>query len=152
MDCITSSRFNLTPGESFKLNFVQLFFVRAKKWIQINFKLKDSIVWRHTNSIAPFFAWLPTKSLFKPEQFINYVSVRAGVGPAQGCQMVCFQTKNKIWEKISGPQIGKCWYSLWPFGIYYGHLVYFVSIWYIFSSFGIMHQEKCGNPGPAYLP
>jgi hypothetical protein len=26
------------------------------------------------------------------------------------------------------------------------HLVHFVFIWYIFSSFGIMHQEKAGNP------
>jgi hypothetical protein len=29
----------------------------------------------------------------------------------------------------------------------YGHLVHFVYIWYIFSSFGIMYQEKSGNPG-----
>jgi hypothetical protein len=28
----------------------------------------------------------------------------------------------------------------------YDHSVHFVSIWYIFSSFGIMHQEKSGNP------
>jgi hypothetical protein len=26
------------------------------------------------------------------------------------------------------------------------HLVHFVLICYIFSSFGIMHQEKSGNP------
>jgi hypothetical protein len=31
------------------------------------------------------------------------------------------------------------WYYLWPFGIFYGHLVYF-------SRFGILHQEKSGNP------
>jgi hypothetical protein len=43
--------------------------------------------------------------------------------------------------------------------IFYGHLEYFIDIWdilypfvtfvfiwYIFSSFGIMHQEKSGNP------
>jgi hypothetical protein len=24
------------------------------------------------------------------------------------------------------------WYILWPFGIFYGHLVYFMAIWYIF--------------------
>jgi hypothetical protein len=23
------------------------------------------------------------------------------------------------------------WYILWPFGIFYGHLVYFMAIWYI---------------------
>jgi hypothetical protein len=33
------------------------------------------------------------------------------------------------------------------FGIFYDHLVHLVLIWYIFSGFGIMHQEKSGNPG-----
>jgi hypothetical protein len=69
----------------------------------------------------------------------------------QGCQMVCFQTKN--------PNFGwscceKSWYILWPFGlfysylleIFYGHLVYFVVIWYSFPRFGTMDQEKSGNP------
>jgi hypothetical protein len=45
------------------------------------------------------------------------------------------------------------------FGIFYGDLGYFMTIWYIlysfgtfcihlvhFSGFGIMHQEKSGNP------
>jgi hypothetical protein len=27
-----------------------------------------------------------------------------------------------------------------------GHLVYFVVIWYIFPRFGILYQEKSGNP------
>jgi hypothetical protein len=30
--------------------------------------------------------------------------------------------------------------------MYYDHLVHFVLIWYIFSGFGIMYQEKSGNP------
>jgi hypothetical protein len=33
-------------------------------------------------------------------------------------------------------------------GIFYDHLENFVFIWYIFSGFGIMHQEKYGNPAP----
>jgi hypothetical protein len=32
------------------------------------------------------------------------------------------------------------------FGIFYDHSVHFVFIWYIFSGFGIMHQEKSGSP------
>jgi hypothetical protein len=28
----------------------------------------------------------------------------------------------------------------------YGHLVYFVVIWYIIPRFGILHQGKSGNP------
>jgi hypothetical protein len=31
-------------------------------------------------------------------------------------------------------------------GILCDHLVHFVFIWYIFSGFGIMYQEKSGNP------
>jgi hypothetical protein len=33
------------------------------------------------------------------------------------------------------------------FGIFYDHLVYFVVIWYISPRFGILYQEKSGNPG-----
>jgi hypothetical protein len=49
----------------------------------------------------------------------------------QGGQMAYFQTKN--------PNLGKFWRDLqwnilaflWPFGIFYGHLVYFVAVGYI---------------------
>jgi hypothetical protein len=40
------------------------------------------------------------------------------------------------------------WNILQAFGTFYDHLVHFVFIWHIFSSLGIMHQEKSGNPGP----
>jgi hypothetical protein len=43
--------------------------------------------------------------------------------------------------------IEKCWYILWPFAIFCGHWGNFMTLWYIFSSLGIMHQEKSGNPG-----
>jgi hypothetical protein len=53
------------------------------------------------------------------------------------CQMVYFQTKN--------PNLGKFWRELqwkmlvflWTFGLLYGHLVYFMDIWYIFRTFGL---------------
>jgi hypothetical protein len=38
------------------------------------------------------------------------------------------------------------WSILLPLEIFYGHLVYFVVIWYIFPRFGILYQEKSGNP------
>jgi hypothetical protein len=47
------------------------------------------------------------------------------------------------------------WYILWPFGTFCGQLVYVVAIryfygymylWYIFYRFGILYQEKSGNP------
>jgi hypothetical protein len=40
---------------------------------------------------------------------------------------------------------------LWSFGIYYGNLVYFISLFSgnleILDSFGILSEEKSGNPG-----
>jgi hypothetical protein len=38
------------------------------------------------------------------------------------------------------------WTIVWVFGILYDHSVHFMFICYIFSSFGVMHQEKSGNP------
>jgi hypothetical protein len=64
----------------------------------------------------------------------------------QGYEMAYFQTEN--------PNVGKCWRVLqckmlvyfmaiwsilWPFGIFYGYLAYF-------SRFGMLYQEKSGNP------
>jgi hypothetical protein len=51
---------------------------------------------------------------------------------------------------------GKCWYILWPFGIFYYHLVYYVVIWYVFTvlvyfyGFGTLYQEKFGNPAHVF--
>jgi hypothetical protein len=38
------------------------------------------------------------------------------------------------------------WSILRAFDIFYDHLVYFVVIWNISSRFGILDQEKSGNP------
>jgi hypothetical protein len=38
-------------------------------------------------------------------------------------------------------------YILLPIGEFNAHLLHFVVIWYIFSRFGILYQEKSGNPG-----
>jgi hypothetical protein len=38
------------------------------------------------------------------------------------------------------------WSSLRPLEVFNGHLVYFVVIWYIFPRFGMLYQEKSGNP------
>jgi hypothetical protein len=44
----------------------------------------------------------------------------AATASEQGCQMFCFQTENS--------NLGKFWTAL-EFGIFYDHLVYFMSIW-----------------------
>jgi hypothetical protein len=71
----------------------------------------------------------------------------------QGCQMVCFQTKNpdlgKFWRVLLWKILVyfmTIWYILRPLEIIYGHLVYFVVIWNIFPRFGILDQQKSGNP------
>jgi hypothetical protein len=38
------------------------------------------------------------------------------------------------------------WYILLPFHMFYGHLEYFVVILVYFSIFGLLYQEKSGNP------
>jgi hypothetical protein len=44
------------------------------------------------------------------------------------------------------------WNILRIFGIFYDHLVHFGFIWYIFSGWGNIFQEKSGNPGPNGMP
>jgi hypothetical protein len=72
--------------------------------------------------------------------------------------MICFRTKHlnlgKFWRALEWKMLVHfmvIWNILWSFGIYiyiyiYG-LGYVVVIWYIFPRFGILCQEKSGNPG-----
>jgi hypothetical protein len=64
----------------------------------------------------------------------------------QGCQMVSFQTQNPNLGKFCRVSEWKrllfslaIWNTLQPFGN-------LLAIWYIFLSFGILFQEKSGNP------
>jgi hypothetical protein len=34
-----------------------------------------------------------------------------------------FKPKIPIWESFGEPWNGKCWYILWPFGVYKNHIV-----------------------------
>jgi hypothetical protein len=68
--------------------------------------------------------------------------------------MVCFQTKNpnlgKFWRALDWKMFiyfMAIWNILSRFEIFYGRLVHFVFIGYIFSGLGSMQQEKSGNPG-----
>jgi hypothetical protein len=62
-------------------------------------------------------------------------------GRDQGCQMVCFQTKNPYLGKFWRVLLWKIlvyfmtiWSILGHLEIFYGHLVYVVLIWYIFPA------------------
>jgi hypothetical protein len=39
------------------------------------------------------------------------------------------------------------WYILWPFGIFYGRLVYFMAVWYFFP-FWYVEARKIWQPRP----
>jgi hypothetical protein len=50
-----------------------------------------------------------------------------------------FKPKIPIWVNFGGSCSGRRWYILWPLVyIFYGHLVYFVAIWYSLLLFGIV--------------
>jgi hypothetical protein len=57
-------------------------------------------------------------------------------GCDQGCQMVGFQTKNPNLGKFFSALEWKIFIIVWPLGIFYGHLGYFMTIWYILCSCG----------------
>jgi hypothetical protein len=45
--------------------------------------------------------------------------------------------KIQIRANFGGSCNGRCWYILWTFGLFYGHLVYFKDIWSILWTFGL---------------
>jgi hypothetical protein len=81
--------------------------------------------------------------------------------PRRVARWFVFKPKIPIWVNFGGTWIGKCLYILWPLGISYGDLGYFMTIWYILYSFGtfcihwvhfvflwyIFPEEKSRNPG-----
>jgi hypothetical protein len=44
---------------------------------------------------------------------------------------IYFRPKITIWVNCRWSCNGRCWYVLWPFGLFYGHLVHFWLFWYI---------------------
>jgi hypothetical protein len=76
--------------------------------------------------------------------------------------MVCFQTKNTTFGYIFEGIFSKVDWKMFIYsmaignilrtlGIFYDYLVLFVYIWYNFSGFGIVYQEKSGNPVQNYF-
>jgi hypothetical protein len=70
-----------------------------------------------------------------------------------------FKPKIPIWVHFGGSCNGRCWYILWPFwsilhpfgiGTYFVAIGIFCGYLEYFSLFGILYQEKSGNPGYAY--
>jgi hypothetical protein len=55
----------------------------------------------------------------------------------KGCQI--FKAKIPFWVNFGGSCNGKCWYILWPVGLFYGHMDYFRAIWFILLPFGLFY-------------
>jgi hypothetical protein len=67
--------------------------------------------------------------------------------------MARFQTKNRnlgklcrIWQWKVLVYFMDIWSLLWPFDVFYGHLVNFMSIWYIFFTFWYVVPRKIWQP------
>jgi hypothetical protein len=77
-----------------------------------------------------------------------------------------FKPKIPSWVILEGLAMEDVGNIIWPFGLFYDHMVYFMAIWCIlwlfdtfmstwyifvslvyFSRFGMLCQEKSGNPG-----
>jgi hypothetical protein len=67
-------------------------------------------------------------------------SARAGIH-AKVARWHIFKPKFQIWVNFAGHCNGTCWYIMGPFGIFYGNLAYNFR-------FGMLYQEKSGNPDP----
>jgi hypothetical protein len=72
--------------------------------------------------------------------------------------MVYFQNKNpnlgKFWSVLQWKRLVNfmaIWSILLPLCLCYGHFVYFVVILAYFSRFGMLYQEKSGNPGDSWF-
>jgi hypothetical protein len=66
--------------------------------------------------------------------------------PVRVARWFVFKPKLPTLVNFGGSWNRKSWYILWPFGLFFGHLVYFVVIWYISPRFGMLYHEKSGNP------
>jgi hypothetical protein len=67
--------------------------------------------------------------------------------------MVFYQTTNtnlgKFWSVLQSKMLVSLmfiWYILRPFRIFNGHWLYLVVSLVYFSRFGVLHQEKSGDP------
>jgi hypothetical protein len=99
--------------------------------------------------IRPLDAWTQKKTLsrvpMKTGQILqNFSSVKWPVYKLKDLSVSSrvarwhiFQTKIPVWVNFGGSCKGRCWYILWSFSLFYGHLLYFVAIWKILRSFAI---------------
>jgi hypothetical protein len=77
---------------------------------------------------------------------LSYEHFRPRCVETRVARLLIFIPQIPIGVYFGGLWHGKCWYILWPFGIFYGQLVSFGVIWYIFSRFGMFEPRKIWQP------
>jgi hypothetical protein len=60
---------------------------------------------------------------------LSSISLLAIPAETRVARWYVFKPKIQLWVNSGGPRNEKGWYIIWPFGIYYGHLVYVMAIW-----------------------
>jgi hypothetical protein len=93
-------------------------------WLRI--KLHANIKSLYITYLVTLFEGIEREKVFTE---VSQVAQSATFRVTQGCQMNFFKPKNPKLLNIGGPWNGKCCYILSPYGIYYGHRVYFVYFW-----------------------
>jgi hypothetical protein len=72
--------------------------------------------------------------------------------PSRVARWRILKPKIPIWVNFGGSCNGRCWYIIWPFGLFYGCLVclwpfdIFYGYLVYFSRYGMLYQEKSGHP------
>jgi hypothetical protein len=94
----------------------------------------DGSSWPYVIFAAPYVAHI--------SRFVG----KRGVGRVARCYI--FKPKIPIWVNFCNV---RCWYILWPFGIFCGHLVYFMVIWYNYPCFGMLCQKNLATLGVGRL-
>jgi hypothetical protein len=125
---------SLFPESEFFYSALKLQFV-TKVFFGPNKSIDPETIFRSKLKIAKMVE--TAFSDFKAQCVHWYITVETIVSSPQGCQMICFQTKNP--NLVIFCRVLQFWYmhlmAIWsilrPFGLFCDHLVYFVTIWYI---------------------
>jgi hypothetical protein len=82
------------------------------------------IISKHRSSSSPRFSTIKART-YMYETFKNRILSRVARW------YMYFQTKIAIWINFGRPFDGRCYNILWPFGLFYSHLIYCIAVWYI---------------------
>jgi hypothetical protein len=116
VDCLTFRRETWVPESTFDTNY---------------FPEGNEINLLYTKYSHPEMVTVNKKSVF------SLSSGKCFFGLSQGCQMIFFSDqKSQFGSTLEGLANMSCIPILWPFGLFYCHLIYFTASWYNWCQFG----------------